>query len=108
MMPRYFYNSGWKKFAENLLENKKVYMKFIFMDDLNYYRNLLYSTDFSEADLLLFPYDRNEKISIRGFTLTAQQSIQPYFDEQLNYILKGNQVTFLPFAADPMIMYAIS
>lgn len=106
MMPKYFYNSGWKKFAEDLLDNKKVYMKFIFIDDLNYYRDLLYSTDFSEADLLLFPYDRNEKISIRGFT--AQQSVQPYFDEQLNYILKGNQVTFLPFAADPMIMYAIT
>ena len=105
-MPKYFYNSGWKKFAEDLLDNKKVYMKFIFIDDLNYYRDLLYSTDFSEADLLLFPYDRNEKISIRGFT--AQQSVQPYFDEQLNYILKGNQVTFLPFAADPMIMYAIT
>ena len=104
MMPKYFYNSGWKKFAETLLNNENVYIKFIFIDDLNYYRNILYSPNFSEADLFLFPYDRNERISTRSFT--AEQSIQPYFDEQLEYILKGDQVTFLPFAADPMIMYA--
>jgi len=106
MMPRYFYNSGWKRFAEDLLENKKVYMKFTFIDDLNFYRDLLFSSNFSDADLFLFPYDRNEKISMRSFN--AQQSILPYFDEQLWYILKSNQVTFLPFAADPMIMYAIT
>lgn len=106
MMPRYFYNSGWKKFAEDLLNNKKVYMKFTFIDDLNNYRDLLFSPNFSDADLFLFPYDRNEKISTRSFN--AQQSILPYFDEQLGYILKNNQVTFLPFAADPMVMYAIS
>jgi hypothetical protein len=81
MMPRYFYNSGWKKFAEDLFENKKVYMKFTFIDDLNFYRDLLFSPKFSDADLFLFPYDRNEKISMRSFN--AQQSILPYFDEQL-------------------------
>ena len=104
MMPKYFYNSGWKKFAEDLLNNQKVYMKITFIDDLNFYKNLLFSPNFSEADLFLFPYDRNERISARSFN--AQQNIQPYFDQLLAPILKENQVTFLPFAADPMIMYA--
>lgn len=106
MMPKYFYNSGWKKFAQDLFNNKKVYMKFIFIDDLNWYRDKLYNRDFSEADLFLFPYDWNEKISTRSFS--AQQNIQPYFDQLLSSIVKDNQTSFLPFAADPMVMYTFS
>ena len=106
MMPKYFYNSGRKKFAQDLLDSQKVYINFIFMDDLNSYRNLLQDPTFSEADLFLFPYDRNEKTSLKGFS--AQQDVQPYFDKLLSPILKGDQTTFLPFSADPMIMYAFS
>ena len=65
MMPKYFYNSGWKKFAQDLFNSQKIYINFIFIEDLNSYRNLLYNPNFSEADLFLFPYDRNEKISLR-------------------------------------------
>ena len=100
-MPKYFYNSGWKKFAQDLLNNKKVYINFIFIDDLNSYRNQLYNTEFSEADLFLFPYDRNEKISTRSFS--AQQDIQPYFDQLLSPIINNAQTTFLPFSADPEV-----
>ena len=106
MMPRYFYNSEWKRFAQDLFDNKKVYMKFMFIDDLNKYRDQLYSRKFSDADLFLFPYDWSEKVSTRSFS--AQQDIQPYFDQLLSPILKGNEVSFLPFAADPMVMYAHS
>jgi hypothetical protein len=106
MMPKYFYNSGWKKFAQDLLNNQKVYINFIFIDDLNSYKNQLYNPNFSEADLFLFPYDRNEKISTRSFS--AQQDIQPYFDQLLSPLIQNNQTAFLPFSADPMIMYTIS
>lgn len=106
MMPKYFYTSGWKNFAEDLYNNKKIYMKFIFIDDLNFYRNQLYDTKFSDADLFLFPYDRNEKISTRTFT--PQQSLQPYFDDLLAPIISDTQISFMPFAADPMVMYSIS
>ena len=106
MMPRYFYNTEWKRFAQDLFDDKKVYMNFIFVDDLNQYRDLLYTKDFSGADLFLFPYDWNEKISTRSFS--AQQSIQQYFDPFLSNITASNQTTFLPFAADPMIMYTYS
>lgn len=106
MMPRYFYNTEWKRFAQNLFDDKKVYMNFIFVDDLNQYRNQLYDKDFSGADLFLFPYDWSEKVSTRSFS--AQQSIQQYFDPLLSSITASNQTTFLPFAADPMVMYAHS
>lgn len=106
MMPKYFYNSGWKKFAQDLLNNQKVFINFIFIDDLNSYKNQLYNPEFSEADLFLFPYDRNEKISTRSFS--AQQDMQPYFDQLLSPIIQNSQTTFLPFSADPMIMYTIS
>ena len=106
MMPKYFYNSGWKKFAQDLLNNQKVYINFIFIDDLNSYKNQLYNPDFSEADLFLFPYDRNEKIFTRSFS--AQQDILPYFDQLLSPLIQNNQTAFLPFSADPMIMYTIS
>ena len=56
MMPKYFYNPGWKRFAQDLLNNQKVYINFIFIDDLNSYKNQLYNPDFSEADLILFQY----------------------------------------------------
>ncbi len=106
MMPRYFYNSEWKRFAQNLFDEKKVYMKFIFIDDLNQYRDQLYNPEFSESDLFLFPYDWHEKILIRSFS--AEESIQSYFDQLLLNITKTNQVNFLPFAADPMVMYVLS
>lgn len=106
MMPKYFYNSGWKKFAQDLFNSQKIYINFIFIEDLNSYRNLLYNPNFSEADLFLFPYDRNEKISTRSFS--AQQDIEPYFDKLLSPIISNSQTTFLPFSADPMIMYAFS
>ena len=106
MMPRYFYNSEWKRFAENLYNEKKVYMNFIFIDDLNWYRDLLYNPEFSGADLFLFPYDWKEKILTRSFS--AEQDIQSYFDQLLYPITNGSHVSFLPFAADPMIMYVYS
>jgi hypothetical protein len=106
MMPKYFYNSGWKKFAEDLYTDKKIYMNFILVDDLNFYRNQLSDPSFTGADLFLFPYDRNEKISTRTFV--PQQSLKSYFDDLLASTLKDNQVSFLPFSADPLIMYAIT
>lgn len=104
MMPKYFYNAWRKIFAEDLYNEKNIYMKFILVDDLYWYKNQLFDTNFSEADLFLFPYDWNEKISTRTFS--PQQNIQTYFDSLLSPILQETQVSFLPFAADPMIMYA--
>ncbi len=106
MMPKYFYNSGWKNFAQDLYSDKKIYMKFIFVDDLNIYRDKLSDLNFSEADLFLFPYDWHEKVSTRTFN--PQQTLQSYFDELLTPITQTSQVWFLPFAADPMIMYAMT
>ena len=106
MMPRYFYNSGWKKFAEDLYKNHKVYISFIFIDDLYSYREQLYDKDFSEADLFLFPYDRQAKVWVDSFSV--DNGIQSYFDQLLSPIVWLNEISFIPFAADPMIMYAIS
>lgn len=81
-------------------------MNFIFVDDLNSYRDTLLNTNFSDADLFLYPYDRNEEISIRAFTF--QQDISTAFDPLISPIIKTSQTTFMPFAADPMIMYILS
>ena len=81
-------------------------MNFIFIDDLNSYREYLSNPDFSEADLFLFPYDWHEIIPTKEFS--PQQSIQSYFDNLLTPITKNDPVFFLPFSADPMIMYTIS
>lgn len=90
MMPKYFYNSGWKNFAQDLYSDKKIYMKFIFVDDLNIYRDKLSDLNFSEADLFLFPYDWHEKVSTRTFN--PQQTLQSYFDELLTPITQTSQV----------------
>lgn len=104
MMPKYFYNAGWKKFAQDLYDDKNIYMNFVFINDLNWYRDKLYDTKFSEADLFLYPYDRNEKVSTRSY----EQNIEPYFDEILYPITQSLKVSFLPFAADPMVSYSLS
>ena len=106
MMPKYFYNSGWKIFAQDLYESSNIYVNFLFIDDLNSYRDQLYDTNFSGADLFLYPYDWNEKISIRTFS--AEQTIQPYFDELLSPILQNDRLSFVPFAVDPMVIYVYS
>ena len=105
MMPRYFYNSGWKNFKNDLYKDEKVLINFIFIDDLNSYRDQLFN-NFSWADLFLFPYDWNEKVSKTQFS--PQDDIEPIFDFTVSPIIKDTQSWFLPFAADPMIMYAIT
>lgn len=105
MMPRYFYNSGWENFKNDLYKDEKVLINFIFIDDLNSYRDQLFN-NFSWADLFLFPYDWNEKVSKTQFS--PQDDIEPIFDFIVSPIIKDTQSWFLPFAADPMVMYAIT
>ena len=105
MMPRYFYNSGWENFKNDLYKDEKVLINFIFIDDLNSYRDQLFN-NFSWADLFLFPYDWNEKVSKTQFS--PQDDIEPIFDFTVSPIIKDTQSWFLPFAADPMVMYAIT
>ena len=104
MMPHYFYTSGRKKFAEDLYDNQKIYINFIFIDDLNLYKKNLSNPDFSESDIFLFPYDWKEIVPTRPFSF--QQNIQWSFDELISPIINSGSVSFLPFSADPMIMYS--
>ena len=103
MMPKYFYTAWWKSFAQDLYDTQQVYMNFIFIDDLNQYRDKLLNLNFNEADLILFPYDRIESVPIKPFSF--QQSIKSEFDELVSPIVDDSQTAFLPFAADPMMMY---
>ena len=105
MMPRYFYNSGWEEFKNDLYKDEKVLINFVFIDDLNSYRDQLFN-NFSGADLFLFPYDWNEKVIKAPFS--PQDDIEPMFDFIVSPIIKNSEAWFLPFAADPMIMYAIT
>lgn len=106
MMPRYFYTKWWKDFAQDLYVNQKIYINFLFMDNLNNYKNLVSEPWFSGADLMLVPYDWVESLDIDSFAFS--QSIAPAFDEMIKPIVKDAQISFLPFAADPMIMYSLS
>lgn len=106
MMPKYFYNIWRKNFAEDLYNDQKVYMKFSFVDDLNSYRDVLIDNNYPDIDLFLYPYDRHEDISTRSFSF--QQDISSAFDPLVSPITKGSPISFMPFAADPMIMYVLS
>ena len=105
MMPRYFYNSGWEEFKNDLYKDEKVQISFTFIDDLNSYRDQLFNI-FSWADLFLFPYDWNENVSRIPFS--PQDDIESIFDFIISPITQNNQAWFLPFAADPMIMYTLT
>ena len=106
MMPKYFYTSWRRKFAEDLYSDQKVYMNFSFVDDLNSYRDTLLNKDFSDADLFLFPYDRYDSVTTRSFTF--QQDISPEFDPLISPLVKESPTSFMPFAVDPMIMYVLT
>ncbi len=106
MMPKYFYNDEWKRFADDLLKEKNVGIEFVLIDDLNSYRDQLSQSDFSVADLFLFPYDWINKTPTRSFSF--QQNIRSSFDQLISPLVSNDQIAFLPFAADPMVMYAIS
>ena len=96
VMPKYFYNLGRKNFAEDFYNDNKIYMNFIFIDDLNSYRDQLLKNDDSFWDVFLFPYDRIEKISLYKFTTT--NNVERFFDEMISPIAKGNQISFIPFS----------
>ena len=106
MMPRYF-NSTWREdFAKNLYNENKIIANYIYIDDLNVYRNNLSKETFSDADIFLFPYDWNDFISTQSFSF--QKSLEPAFDDLVYDIVQDSNISFLPFAADPMIMYILS
>ena len=106
MMPRYFYTAWRKSFAQDLYKEKKVYMNFTFMDNLNEYRDIITSKWFSDADLVLIPYDRLEYMN--PYTFSFQNNISSDFDNMVSSIVNNSEISFLPFAADPMIMYTLS
>ena len=105
MMPKYFYTTARKDFAKDLYSWENVHINFIFVDDLNQYRNNLSNNDFSDADIILFPYDWNEFIEIQTFSF--QKSLKPAFDDFVSDIIQDTNTSFLPFAADPIIMYML-
>ena len=107
MMPKYLYNSGREILEEDLYENEKLKINYIFVDDLNLYKNILSNSDLSEADLFLFPYDRKDIIKTRIFSFGNNPAFDILaFDELIQPIIKDSQIWFLPFAVDPMMMYS--
>ncbi len=105
MMPKYFYTPERKDFASDLYSWEKIHVSFIFINDLNQYRDNLLNQNFSDADIVLFPYDWNEFVKVQTFSF--QKSLKPAFDEFVFDIIQDWDTTFLPFAADPMIMYML-
>ena len=105
MMPKYFYTPERKDFAKDLYSWEKVHINFIFIDDLNQYKNSLSNVNFSDADIILFPYDWNEFVKVQTFSF--QKSLKPAFDDFVLDIIQDWDTPFLPFAADPMIMYML-
>lgn len=105
MMPKYFYTSARKDFANDLYSWEKVHINFIFLNDLNEYRNRLSNENFSDADIILFPYDWNEFVKVQTFSF--QKSLKPVFDDFTDDIIEDTDTSFLPFAVDPMIMYML-
>ncbi len=105
IMPRYFYTSGWKNFAEDLYNNQNIYLNFTFRNDLNTYRDEISNKDFSIADLMLFPYDWHETVDTRTFT--SWTGFWSNFDPLISKSFKKEKnFQFRPFAADPMVLYA--
>ncbi len=76
MMPKYFYTPARKDFAKDLYSWEKVHINFIFIDDLNQYRDSLSNSNFSDADIVLFPYDWNEFVKVQTFSF--QKSLNQY------------------------------
>ena len=105
MMPRYFYTAGWKNFAQDLYTQQKIYINFKFIDNLNVYKSFVYNKSFDQADLILIPYDRIEDTPNRTFTF--QQKLDSVFDQLISPIIWSNNIAFLPFAADPVVMYTL-
>lgn len=106
MMPTYFYNQWWKTFAQDLYKDQKVYIDFVFIDDLNEYRDRIYKPEFNGADLVLIPYDRANEISTRSVSFSSE--IWSYFDSLISPSVNDSKVSFVPFSVDPLIMYTLS
>ena len=107
MMPSYFYNLWWKKFAQDLFKESNVYMNFKFIDNLSEYRDKIYSPDFKWADVVLIPYDWANEVDLKTFTF--QSNLWSTLDSMIsNMINIGDKSNFLPFSLDPMIMYVAS
>ena len=105
-MPKYFYTTWRESFKEDLYNKEKVLINFILINDLNSYRDDLHNENFSDADIVLFPYDWNELLSTQSFSF--QKSLRPVFDDFVSPIIQDTDTSFLPFAVDPIIMYVSS
>ena len=106
MMPQSFYTAWRKNFAEDLYKETKIVMNFVFVDSLLEYQDRVSDSSFSWADLLLIPYDWLSFVSARDFSF--QQDLKPAFDPLIKEVVDKNSITFLPFAADPMVTYTLT
>ena len=106
MMPRYFYTPARRDFSKDLFSWDNVHINFIFIDDLNQYRDSLSNPEFSDADIILYPYDWHEFVNIQNFSF--KKSLKSAFDDFVSNIIEGTETSFLPFSADPMMMYILS
>lgn len=104
IMPKYFYNSGWNEFVKDIYNEKNVLISFTLVDNLNSYRDLLSDSEFSGADLFLFPYDWKDTVKTLEFA--PMNGIEWLFDDFILPLIKKNEIWLLPFAADPMVMYS--
>jgi len=104
IMPKYFYNSGWNEFAKDIYNEKGVLINFTFIDNLTSYRDLLSDSEYSGADLFLFPYDWKD--TVKALEFAPMSGIEPLFDDFILPLIKKKEIWILPFAADPMVMYS--
>ena len=104
IMPKYFYNSGWNEFAKDIYNEQNILINFTFIDNLNSYRDLLSNSEFSWADLFLFPYDWKD--SVKALEFSPMNNIEWLFDNLILPLIKKKEIWLLPFSADPMIMYS--
>ena len=102
-MPSYFYTAWRKSFAQDLYKEQNVYINFQLIDDLEILHTSIHENNFLWYDMLLVPYDRIYDISTRN--VQFWQDISTAFDPFISTLVNNNTIWFMPFSADPMVMY---
>lgn len=103
-IPEIFYNKWFEQISKKILKEKKIYVKFNKIKDIN-----SYSSDLSEwfswwdIDVFMIPADWKDTFKTNSYKIQFPKDISSMFNYVFYDAIKENDYTYIPYAIDPYI-----
>lgn len=108
LLPASLYHEGWKKFAQELLFQHNILVRYKTVATLHDYKQLLLSGGLNayQIDIALIPLDWLSGMDTR--MIDFKESLIPYFHPLFSSLLTSQVISFVPYALDPLLTFTVA